>query len=152
MRDSVSLVVPGDSCVEAPLCRKPAGGALPALQKEIPMDGQTAAGLGQTPGPSGGHEDSQGAIACDCHWPESERANLYAVEGCESRHGQDAGTYDLSAENGGILQINRPTWEGYFLETCGWDWAQIVTDDTTNYRAACLIWERNGWADWSCRP
>jgi hypothetical protein len=77
---------------------------------------------------------------------------VWAVDGCESGHGTDPRTYDLTAENGGRMQINKATWAGFFLETEGWTWEQIVLDDATNFWAACIIWQRNGWSAWSCSP
>jgi hypothetical protein len=86
--------------------------------------------------------------------PDPELPNVWAVDGCESGHGTDPGTYDLTAENGGRLQLNRATWEPFFLETEGWTWDQIVLDDEVNLHAASIIWERSGqtWDQWSCKP
>jgi len=84
-------------------------------------------------------------------WPEPERATAYAVEGCESDHGRHPHTYDVDAENGGVMQIRKETWAGFFWETEGWSWEQIVRDDVLNHRAGYIIWQRaGGWAPWSC--
>ena len=83
-------------------------------------------------------------------WPEWERGNAYAVEACESNHGQHPATYDLSAPNGGVMQINKAVWAEWFLENYGWDWATIVLDDVMNHKAARIIWDRNGWGAWAC--
>ena len=51
------------------------------------------------------------------------------------------------------MQINRATWEEFFLETEGWTWEQIVLDDAINFQAAYIIWDRGGrtWLPWACR-
>jgi hypothetical protein len=87
-------------------------------------------------------------------WPDSERANAYAVEGCESTHGEDPETYNLNAPNGGVMQINKAVWADYFWETEGWTWEEIVLNDVTNHRAARIIFDRAGgtWQPWSCAP
>ena len=83
-------------------------------------------------------------------WPASEQANAYAVEGCESKHGEDPNTYNLDWPDGGLMQINRATWEDFFGAAYGWTWEQMVLDDVINHTAATVIWLRNGWSAWSC--
>ena len=84
------------------------------------------------------------------YFPAAEWQTAWAVEGCESKHCTDPRTYDLSAPDGGCMQINRATWEGYFLREHGWTWEQIVFDDAINYQAAAVVWERWGrtWGPW----
>lgn len=109
-------------------------------------------------GPAGAVVDTAGEAKVEvagsgCEpWPAHECAALVAVEWCESRFGTHPDTYSLDAPNGGRLQINRATWEGFFLAHFGWTWEQIVLDDAINYAAAYVIWERAGgsWRPWSC--
>ncbi len=85
-------------------------------------------------------------------WPASELSNVWAIDGCESQHGTHPRTYDLNAENGGRMQINKATWERFFLDNYGWPWEQVVLDDATNFEAAYIIWEQAGrsWLPWAC--
>lgn len=70
---------------------------------------------------------------------------LWAVDACESSHGLDPRTYDLSRDSGGRLQIHRPSWAAFFLERYGWSWQSIVLDDSRNFEAGWVIYhERAG--------
>ncbi len=51
------------------------------------------------------------------------------------------------------MQINKATWEQFFLDNYGWPWEQVVLDDETNFEAAYVIYSRAGdsWLPWDCR-
>jgi hypothetical protein len=85
-------------------------------------------------------------------WPAEEWINAYAVEGCESKHGQDPKTYLPGRANGGVMQLNRATWEDLFAREYGWSWSDIVNNDVLNHKAARIIWDRAGglWTPWDC--
>ena len=87
-------------------------------------------------------------------FPKGECATESSVAACESGNGTNPAAYDLQAENGGRLQINKATWERFFLEGYGWTWSEIVFDDQRNREAAHIIWLRAGdsWSPWSCKP
>jgi hypothetical protein len=83
-------------------------------------------------------------------WPE-DRSRAVGVLLCESKAGQDDRTYDLNAENGGPMQINKATWASYFEAVYGWTWEQVVTDLDIHMAAARHIYDRsNGWFAWNC--
>lgn len=73
------------------------------------------------------------------------------VAKCESGLGSHPQTYNLAAANAGPMQINRGTWEGYFLRKYGWTWEQVVFDLGKHLQAAREIYDRaGGWSPWSC--
>ena len=114
-----------------PVCTAPAGSAV----------GQCGAGI-DTPQPIDRFDA----------WPEQERESAYAVEGCESKHGQDPRTYDLDAAHGGVMQISKAIWADFFADEYGWTWEDIVLNDVLNHQAARIIWDQaNGsWQPWDC--
>jgi hypothetical protein len=77
-------------------------------------------------------------------WPPEQWVNVSAVAQCESTHGQDLRTYDLSLAHGGIMQISKKDWADFFMETEGWTWPEIVLNDSIHFQAARIIWERAG--------
>jgi hypothetical protein len=80
---------------------------------------------------------------------DADRAE--AIVQCESRAGADKDTWDVSAPDGGPMQINRSTWEAYFWRRYGWTWEQIVLDLQIHLQAAREIYDlADGWADWEC--
>ena len=83
-------------------------------------------------------------------WPEDPETAV-RVATCESDVGEHPTTYALDAENGGPMQLNRATWEGYFWERYGWSWERVVTDLDIHFAAAREVFERGGgWFPWSC--
>jgi len=86
------------------------------------------------------------------YFPAWALPDLWSIEGCESGHGTDPATYDLTAAHGGPLQISKATWEPFFAGR--WTWEQIVTDPDIHYQAAYIIWERAGrtFSPWGCKP
>jgi len=91
---------------------------------------------------------------CSYDW-ECEVA--IAVFTCESQLGRDPDAYNLDEPNGGIAQLNRQTWEWWFLYYYGWEWQAIVTNDDLNLAAAYIVWQEHkrvfnetGWFAWSC--
>jgi hypothetical protein len=99
-----------------------------------------------------------GVVPVDVHlkrlaastWPEDRTAALLILH-CESRTGVDPDAWRLDAPDGGPFQINRASWEKYFLERYGWTWAQITQDPAINTAAARIIYDRTGdWSAWSC--
>ena len=80
---------------------------------------------------------------------DADRAE--AIVHCESRAGADKDTWNVSAPDGGPMQINRSTWEPYFKTKYGWTWEQIVLDLEIHLRAAREIYDlAHGWGDWEC--
>jgi hypothetical protein len=70
---------------------------------------------------------------------------------CESRIGADPRAWSLDAPDGGPFQINRESWEAFFMTQRGWSWPQIVLDPATNVAAARIIFDRTGnFSAWSC--
>lgn len=85
----------------------------------------------------------------EASWPESEWANVRAVDACESSSGSHPDTYRLDAIHGGRMQIARAVWADFFAREYGWSWEQVVRDDAIHFRAARIIWERAGsWQPW----
>ena len=83
-------------------------------------------------------------------WPANANAAI-SILYCESRIGADQRAWSLDTPDGGPFQINRQSWEHYFLRTKGWSWAQIVLDPATNVAAARVIFDRTGdFSAWSC--
>ncbi len=83
-------------------------------------------------------------------WPEDTAAALNILH-CESRTGRDPNAWRTDAPDGGPYQINRFTWERFFLDRYGWSWEQITRDPATNTAAARIIYDRTGdWSAWSC--
>lgn len=62
---------------------------------------------------------------------------------CESHLG--VGLNDFN-----VWQINRPTWEDFFIDTQGWTWQDITGNLDINFQAALIIWKRGGWFQWHC--
>jgi len=149
---------PGDASAQAEGFESPGARKLDAGPAPSPGDPQGDADLGPGPAPGRDAEGTLGGPPADWpakwYWPPETWDTLWAVEECESHHGTDPETYNLEAENGGRLQVNRDTWRDFFMETKGWTWEQIVLDDPTNYQAGYIIWERWGrtWGAWSCAP
>lgn len=83
-------------------------------------------------------------------FPTAECATLARIAECESGNGRDPATYDLDAENGGWLQLNKATWADFFAREYGWTWERVVRDDDLNRVAAYVIWQRSGWSAWAC--
>ncbi|HEY7270372.1 MAG TPA: hypothetical protein VH951_11140 [Dehalococcoidia bacterium] len=83
-------------------------------------------------------------------WPEDpDRATRILL--CESGAGDDPGTYDLDAPNGGPMQISHYTWAAYFHDGFGWEWQQVVDDIHIHLAAARIIYDRaGGWSAWRC--
>jgi hypothetical protein len=77
-------------------------------------------------------------------FPVSECANVERVAECESSSGRHPDTYRTDLLHGGLLQIAKGTWAGYFWEKYGWTWAEVVTDEAIHLAAAFEIWERAG--------
>lgn len=106
---------------------------------------------GEVPAPEDRGQLSPEATIAGCWpFPVAECETLWRIDGCESGHGNDPGTYDLDAENGGRLQLNKATWAAYFEREYGWTWATVVKDDAVNRMAAYVIWQRSGWSAWAC--
>lgn len=85
-------------------------------------------------------------------FPAEECGAWWAIDGCESGHGTHPRTYDLDAENGGRLQVNKTTWERFLFNNYAWTWEMVVLDDVINREAAYVIWTRAGgsWSPWTC--
>ena len=83
-------------------------------------------------------------------WPEDAEA-AQGVLWCESRDGADPDAWKPEREDGGPMQINRATWENYFLTKYGWRWDQIVFDLQINLKAAREVFDiSGGWRAWTC--
>ncbi len=65
---------------------------------------------------------------------------------CESNIGQDPHTYDHGQQ--GAFQLDRGTWEGYFLRAYGWTWEQVAYEPVTHAQAAFEVYERSGRGAW----
>jgi hypothetical protein len=84
-------------------------------------------------------------------WPENTAAALDILH-CESRTGLDPEAWRTDAPDGGPYQINRASWERFFLDRYGWTWEQITHDPVINTQAARIIYDRTGdWSAWSCK-
>lgn len=83
-------------------------------------------------------------------WPEDPNPALSILH-CESRTGRDPDAWRTDAPDGGPYQINRASWERFFLEKYAWTWNQITHDPAINTAAARIIYDRTGdWSAWSC--
>ena len=83
-------------------------------------------------------------------WPEDQTAALVILR-CESRTGEDPDAWRTDRPDGGPYQINRASWEKFFIEKHGWTWTQITHDPVINTAAARIIYDRTGdWSAWSC--
>ena len=149
----------GDASAQAERSESPGARKLDAGPAHSPGDPQGAAVLepGRAPGwnAEGTLGEPPGDWAAKWYWPPEEWANLWAVEGCESSHGADPATYDLTRAQAGRLQIDRRSWEDYFMETEGWPWEDVVLNDAINYQAAYIVFQRAGetWQPWpGCQP
>lgn len=124
-------------------------------------DAQVLAGVVESGSPSRDRAGPGGAVegyatlleGAARYWPASELSSVWAIDGCESTHGTDPRTYDLGAENGGRLQLNRSTWEDFFWLNYGWTWDQVVNDLDIHLHAAFIVWQRagNSWSPWACK-
>jgi hypothetical protein len=85
-------------------------------------------------------------------FPDNLNAALSVLH-CESSMGRNPDAWDVSAPDGGPYQINRQSWERFFLTRYGWTWEQITHDAAINTAAARIIYDRTGdWSAWSCDP
>jgi len=86
-------------------------------------------------------------------WPAELWPAVAAVEQCESHGGEDPLTWDLNRSQSGRMQLDRATWEVYFLER-GWTWEQVIFDQTIHFCAAWEVYQRSGgWGPWpNCQP
>jgi hypothetical protein len=83
-------------------------------------------------------------------WPE-DPSTATRILICESDAGDDPDTYDVTAANGGPMQLDRYTWAPFFAEGYGWTWDQVVTDVQLNLQAARVVYDRaRGWSPWRC--
>ena len=83
-------------------------------------------------------------------WPEDEASALTILH-CESRTGLDPNAWRTDWPDGGPYQINKESWERFFLERHGWTWEQITEDPVINTVAARIIYDQTGdWSAWSC--
>lgn len=136
-----------------------------AENSESPGARKLDAGPARSPGDPGASADVQsgaapgrdgegtalGAMQYPC-WPTYLWPAVAAVEQCESHSGADPLTWDVTAANGGPLQIAHDPWAAFFWETEGWSWEEIVRVPDIHYCAAWIIFERAGytWVPWSC--
>ena len=86
-------------------------------------------------------------------WPAGLWPAVAAVEQCESHSGDDPLTWDVNRSQSGRMQLDRATWEPYFLER-GWTWDQVIFDQAIHFCAAWEIYQRaGGWGPWpNCQP
>jgi hypothetical protein len=65
--------------------------------------------------------------------------------------GTDPDAWRTDRPDGGPYQINRASWEQFFLERHGWTWDEITYEAVINTAAARIIYDRTGdWSAWSC--
>ena len=89
-------------------------------------------------------------------WPLELHGQALAVSRCES--GWRPGAVGDGGRALGLLQLhdglgNGEAWGGGWG---WWSWAGVSIDEAfdpvTNARVARLVYERSGWAPWTCRP
>ncbi len=95
-------------------------------------------------------EDEMVVLLRDTGWPEEVIPQALAVAWCESKWSPYA-----SGDSGvslGLFQIGvaRPGWNGWFVHF-GVD-ESLAYDALTNAQVARMIFERSGFAPWSCKP
>lgn len=95
-------------------------------------------------------EDEMVVLLRDTGWPEEVIPQALAVAWCESKWSPYA-----SGDSGvslGLFQIGvaRPGWNGWFVYF-GVD-ESLAYDALTNAQVARMIFERSGFAPWSCKP